>query len=90
MREFAAALMLGLGTAGLGQDCTPTSLKENWTCDWDASFARPLSGGNVPADDAGKLPAGECRQTCGPPVDSCTRITLDSGLPGAICPVCNF
>jgi hypothetical protein len=90
MRETFAALIVFVGAAGLGQGCTPTDLRENWTCDWDSSVARPLSTGTVPSDDSGKLPAAACKETCGPPVESCTRTTLDGGVPGAICPVCTF
>jgi hypothetical protein len=61
-----------------------------WTCDYDASVARPLSEADAEADEAGKLPASVCQNTCGTPVTSCTPTTLDGGGPGAVCPVCTF
>jgi hypothetical protein len=89
MREAGLVLLLAL-SVGVEESCTPTSLRENWTCDWDSSVERPLSGGDGPTDDAGKLSPSECAATCGPPVGTCTRTTLDGGVPGAICPVCTF
>jgi hypothetical protein len=81
-----AALLL----VALAGGCGPSVPATHWTCDFDASVARPLSDPDAQADDAGRLPAGDCQNTCGPPASSCTRTTLDGGVPGAICPVCTF
>jgi hypothetical protein len=69
--------------------CRPLAT-EDWTCDFDASEARPLADPDAQADDAGRLASSECQNTCGPPATSCTRTLLDGGEPGAICPVCTF
>lgn len=68
----------------------PTSLDENWTCDFDATEGRPLDDADAAVDDAGLLPPGDCMNTCGPPVTKCTRIVLDASRAGALCPVCTF
>jgi hypothetical protein len=91
MRVKGVALVLAAGTAvAAGLACTPTSLKETWTCDFDATEGRPLSDPAAPFDEAGALPASTCMDTCGPPVTACKRTLLDGALPGAICPVCKF
>jgi hypothetical protein len=83
MRRFVAVALLVSA-------CVPAGLRENWTCDFDASESRPLAYTDaMAADEAGVLPAAECQATCGPPVTVCAFTVLDAG-PGAICPVCTF
>ena len=94
--RWAIALLRPRGTVALAAlaplafACTPTSLKETWTCDFDATEGRPLDDPDAPFDEAGALPAGNCAATCGPPVSACKRTLLDGAQPGAICPVCTF
>jgi hypothetical protein len=70
--------------------CVPQAPPENWKCDLDSSVGRPLSDRDAAYDDGGDLPTSVCMDTCGPPVSKCTRILLDSGVPGALCPFCTF
>jgi hypothetical protein len=70
--------------------CAPGVPTPSWTCDFDASELRPLADPDAAAGDGGALPASECQATCGPPASSCTRVLLDGGQPGAVCPVCTF
>ncbi|HEY8038261.1 MAG TPA: hypothetical protein VIF15_00635 [Polyangiaceae bacterium] len=79
-----------LALVAMTSACAPSVPPEHWTCDFDASVARPLADPDAAADETGALPAGECATTCGPPVSSCALTVLDGGRPGAICPVCTF
>jgi hypothetical protein len=85
--RFPALVALSASSCGLAGTSVPD---ENWTCDWDAMVDRPLADPDTPASDAGLLPASECMTTCGPPVSSCERTTLDGGEPAAVCPFCTF
>jgi hypothetical protein len=75
---------------GVVAACRPDAQSLDWTCDFDASVARPVGDPGATADDAGHLAPNVCQDTCGPPATSCTATTLDGGIPGAICPVCTF
>jgi hypothetical protein len=77
-------------TLALAAGCVPATPQEDWTCDFDATEGRPLDDPTAATDDAGRLPAANCMNTCGPPVTKCTRILLDASQPGALCPVCTF
>ena len=82
-----AALVASMALA-LSAACKPAP-EVDWTCDFEASVARPLAEPATP-DDAGELPSNVCGDTCGSPAHSCTYILLDSGTPGAVCPLCTF
>jgi hypothetical protein len=82
------ALLLMAAASSLG--CRSSVGAAQWTCDYDASEARPLSNPDAAVDEAGALPATDCQNTCGPPVSTCTWTLLDGGRPGAMCPVCTF
>jgi hypothetical protein len=86
LRNACAACAVVGGTIS----CQATSLQEHWTCDFDATEARPLDNAAAPFDDAGSLPASDCMTTCGAPVTSCKRILIDASEVGALCPVCTF
>jgi hypothetical protein len=86
MMRVAAAALVGELLGG----CAPVVPQEKWTCDFDASESRPLADIDATPDESGALPAAECQATCGPPASSCTLTFLDSGAPGAVCPVCTF
>jgi hypothetical protein len=85
--SLAALASFASSACGLKGNTIPA---EDWTCAWDAAEGRPLADPDSPVDDAGALPSAECQATCGPPVSACARTFLDSGLAGAICPVCTF
>jgi hypothetical protein len=70
--------------------CRPGIPSVDWTCDFDASEERPLSDADAAVGPDGALPSSVCQNTCGMPVDSCTFVVLDGGVPGAHCPVCTF
>jgi hypothetical protein len=89
-RAIAFRRVAGIAIAVALSCKPPTYLEENWSCDYDATEGRPLDVPDAPFDDAGALPASDCMNTCGTPVTSCRRITLDGAVPGALCPVCTF
>lgn len=82
----AAALLLpAIVTVGCGR-AFPTT---DWRCDFDASENRPLADPDGSEPD-GAVPSVDCQNTCGTPVMSCERTTLEGGVAGAVCPVCTF
>jgi hypothetical protein len=82
---FGVAALLGMINEGCGRPVPVT----DWTCDFDASESRPLEDPDASSPDGG-VPPAECQTTCGPPVTSCGRTTLEGGIPAAVCPVCTF
>jgi hypothetical protein len=89
MRAGSALFVCVPSLLALSGACKPVP-EVDWTCDYDASVARPLADRDATPDEAGELPSTVCGDTCGPPAHSCTFTLLDGGEPGAVCPVCTF